>query len=89
LPVSKNGLGIRLASQLAPSAYLASAMGTRQLQDAILFQCSAAADESVDRALTFWSTGPNLNAPPFSRKPEELGPPYCAARAQSPVRISE
>ena len=64
LPVSRGGLGIRLASQLAPSAFLASAIGTRQLQEAILLQCSAAADLSVDRALSLWSTGHNLIAPP-------------------------
>ena len=64
LPVSMGGLGIRLASHLAPSAFLASAMRTRELQDAILLQCSAAADPSVDRALSFWSTGHGLNAPP-------------------------
>ena len=63
LPVSMGGLGIRLASQLAPSAFLASAMGTRQLQDAILLQCSAASDMSVDRAISFWSSGHNLDAP--------------------------
>ena len=51
------------ASQLAPSAFLASVMGTRQLQDAILLQCSAASDMSVDRARSFWSTGHNLDAP--------------------------
>src|SRR5690349_13216601 len=61
-PVSMGGLGIRLASHLASSAFLASAMGTRQLQDAILLQCSAAAN--VDRALSFWSTGHKLDAPP-------------------------
>jgi len=38
-------------------------MGTRQLQDAILLQCSAAADISVDQALSFWSTGHILAAP--------------------------
>ena len=63
LPVRIGGLGIRLASQLAPSAFLASAMGTRQLQDAILLQCSTAADLSVDKALSFWSTGHNIDAP--------------------------
>ena len=63
LPVSRGGLGIRLASQLAPSAFLASAMGTRELQDAILIQSSATADISVDCALSYWSSGHNLNAP--------------------------
>src|ERR1700730_11631689 len=38
-------------------------MGTRQLQDAILLQCSTAADLSVDKALSFWSTGHNIDAP--------------------------
>ena len=63
LPVRMGGLGIRLASQLAPSAFLASAVGTRQLQDAILLQCSAATDRSVDLALSHWSIGHNLDAP--------------------------
>src|SRR5579872_5375623 len=38
-------------------------MGTKQLQDAILRQCFAAADMSVDKALSFWSTGHNIDAP--------------------------
>src|ERR1700730_4630471 len=36
--------------------------GTRQLQDAILLQCSTAADMSVDKALSFWSTGHHIDA---------------------------
>ena len=59
----KGGLGIRLASQLAPSAFLASAVGTRQLQDAIFLQCSAASGKSIDPAIPFWSIGHNLDAP--------------------------
>ena len=39
LPVRLGGLGIRLVSQLAPSAFLASAVGTKELQDAILGLC--------------------------------------------------
>ena len=36
LPISAGGLGIRSVSMLAPSAFLASAAATRDLQDAIL-----------------------------------------------------
>ena len=38
LPVSLGGLGIRSASTLAPSAFLASAAGIRTLQDLLLIQ---------------------------------------------------
>jgi hypothetical protein len=65
LPVSKGGLGIRLASQLAPSAFLASAVGTRRLQDDILLRCTDALTEdiSVNEALAVWSGDHNTNAP--------------------------
>src|SRR6186997_2587214 len=64
LPVRLGGLRIRLVSHLAPSAFLASAFSTRQLQDAILLHCTVSPDVSVDRALSFWSSGRNLIAPP-------------------------
>ena len=53
LPVRLGGLGIRLVSHLAPSAFLASALSTRQLQDAILLHCTVSPDVSVDRAVSF------------------------------------
>jgi hypothetical protein len=42
-------------SSLAPSAFLASAAGTRDLQTRILLKCSLQADSAVDRVLTFWT----------------------------------
>jgi len=55
LPVHKGGLGIRLVSQLAPSAFLASAVGTRSLQDLILSKCCSSNDEQTSR---HWLYGP-------------------------------
>lgn len=63
LPVRKGGLGIRLVSQLAPSAFLASAVGTRSLQDLILSKCGSNIDEHSSRALALWSSLHNACAP--------------------------
>jgi len=60
------GLGIRLVSQLAPSAFLASAMGTRELQDQILVNCGSPADNSISNALVHWSS--------YHTSPAPLGP---------------
>lgn len=54
LPVRYGGLGIRRVSLLAPSAFLASAAGTRDLQDRILHRCDVAADSAVDHAFEQW-----------------------------------
>jgi hypothetical protein len=54
LPVRNGGLGIRRASSLAPSAFLASAAGTRQLQDRILAGCNALSDTALDNVLAHW-----------------------------------
>lgn len=52
LPVKFGGSGIRLVSSLAPSAFLASAMGTRGLQNLILTNCNTdITDFHIDRAL--------------------------------------
>jgi len=63
LPVNMGGLGIRLVSQLAPSAFLASAVGTRELQDNILVNCGCPADNSISSALAFWSSYHSSPAP--------------------------
>jgi hypothetical protein len=51
LPVRAGGLGIRRVSSLAPSAFLASAAGTRDLQDLILCRTEKAADDVFDCCL--------------------------------------
>jgi len=50
------GLGVRRVSSLAPSAFLASAAGTRDLQDMILFKCDALIDSTFDDILVQWTT---------------------------------
>jgi hypothetical protein len=52
LPVCAGGLGIRRVSSLATSAFLASAAGTRELQDRLLRQTADSTDEEVDLCLT-------------------------------------
>jgi hypothetical protein len=54
LPVRNGGLGIRRVSSLAPSAFLASAAGTRDLQAKILLKCQISADSAADVVLTRW-----------------------------------
>ena len=51
LPVRNGGLGLRRVSSLASSAFLASAAGTRQLQDQILHRVSQVNDEIFDNCL--------------------------------------
>src|ERR1044071_8520037 len=48
LPVVNGSLGIRSVASLAPSAFLASAVSTRELQDAILFHCTLPSDPAFD-----------------------------------------
>ena len=55
LPVRNGGLGIRRVSSLAPSAFLASAAGTRRLQDEILLNCCAPVDSAVTVVLAHWT----------------------------------
>jgi len=55
LPVRNGGLGIRRVSSLAPSAFLASAAGTRDLQAKILRNCLTPIDSAVDLVLALWS----------------------------------
>lgn len=51
LPVHAGGLGIRRVSSLAPSAFLASAAGTRDLQDLILRRTAKTTDDLFDSCL--------------------------------------
>jgi hypothetical protein len=84
LPVKNGGLGVRRVSSLAPSAFLASAAGTRDLQDTILSKCDAPADSAVDDALAQWSVvhGQSGALPPVgsaSTKQQEWDKPSIAA----------
>ena len=56
LPVSLGGLGVRSVSSLAPSAFLASAAGTRTLQDRLLTEATQVntTDVAVGRVESIW-----------------------------------
>jgi hypothetical protein len=54
LPVANGGLGIRRVASLAPSAFLASAAGTRDLQERILQRCPSPSDPRVDEVFSQW-----------------------------------
>jgi hypothetical protein len=54
LPVKNGGLGIRRVASLAPSAFLASAAGTLDLQESILGKNSTSTDTAVNETLDFW-----------------------------------
>ena len=51
LPVRSGGLGFRRVSSLASSAFLASAAGTRLLQEQLLTRAAIVRDEDYDRCL--------------------------------------
>ena len=55
LPIRMGGLGIRLVSEVAPSAFLSSVCATKALQDSILICSEDLSDVSHCRALSFWS----------------------------------
>jgi hypothetical protein len=63
LPVRNGGLGIRRAASLAPSAFLASAAGTRDLQESILARCQPSTDETIDHCLAVWKDRHNSACP--------------------------
>ena len=64
LPVRNGGLGIRNATKLAPSAFLASAASTRSLQDAILPQrFQAKEDISQTHSLAIWKSLSSAEVP--------------------------
>lgn len=64
LPVKAGGLGVRLASHLAPSAYLSASHATRVLQSFILGDSMTTDSELEDSALGVWSS--LTTAPPPS-----------------------
>lgn len=66
LPVKEGGLGIRRVASLAPSAFLASAASTLDLQKLILAGSSTAPDAAVESVGALWSSTHNLPCPPPS-----------------------
>ena len=84
LPVRNGGLGVRRVSSLAPSAFLASAAGTRDLQELILSRCDASVDSAVDRVLNEWTlihgqSGVSQPIGPAAAKQHEWDKPSIAA----------
>jgi len=69
LPVSAGGLGIRRVTALAPSAFLASAACTHDLQALILSGSNTPADTSLIAAQITWSSAHNQ---PFPTLPAAL-----------------
>ena len=64
LPVRSGGLGIRSATMLAPSAFLASAAGTSALQDSIISSIAAASSDPAFQAnLEAWKLLSNAAVP--------------------------
>ena len=63
LPIRFGGLGVRSVSSLAPSAFLASAAGTSDLQEMILSSIPIIADLEVSRSQDIWSNLSKLNVP--------------------------
>jgi len=63
LPVRNGGLGIRRVASLAPSAFLASAAATHDLQDEILSRCHAIDDSAVSQILLMWTTEHGASRP--------------------------
>jgi len=63
LPIKRGGLGIRLVSQVAPSAFLASVNATKNLQSAILRSSDNFSDEYYSSALSLWTNLYNCSAP--------------------------
>ena len=55
LPIRDGGLGVRSVALLAPSAFLASAAATLDLQDAVLSEMEQEADNYVPRVAARWS----------------------------------
>ena len=67
--MKEGGLGVRRVSELALSAFLASAASTLRIQDQMLLQCNVSADQHLTAYKSIWSTlFPNslLPEPPLS-----------------------
>ena len=64
LPVRYGGLGVRRVSSLAPSAFLASAAGTLELQRRLLDRCdTTATDPTFDEVMQQWLSMSNAARP--------------------------
>ena len=63
LPVKVGGLGIRRVASLAPSAFLASAASTLDLQEYILSRSTINPDQAVAALRELWSSTYNLPCP--------------------------
>ena len=64
LPVGDGGLGIQSAQMLAPSAFLASAASTLQLQQSILpDNIRILSDESIESTESIWTNLSNSSTP--------------------------
>ena len=57
LPLRAGGLGVRRATQLAPSAYLASAAGCSTLVQQLIPPSVALPDPNIESAISHWSLG--------------------------------
>jgi hypothetical protein len=81
LPVCNGGLGIRRVATLAPSAFLASAACTHNLQTLILAKCPLSSDKAVDSARSNWSLSHNQPCPiaPASHKQSTWAKPCIDA----------
>ena len=55
LPIRDGGLAVRSVAVLAPSAFLASAAATLDLQDAVLSEMEQESDNYVPRVAARWS----------------------------------
>ena len=78
LPVADGGLGIRRVASLAPSAFLASAASTHDLQEHILARSGTHSDDSLSTVRTLWTTTTNLPCPnlPSASKQTTWDKPY-------------
>ena len=63
LPIRSGGLGIRRVTSLASSAFLASAVGTRDLQNQILNLYAQLPDNDVENYTYSWQTTYNKPIP--------------------------
>ena len=70
LSVKYGGLGLRRITLLAPPAFTASAVGTRDLQNQI-WQCFAQMPEKSGRIL-YQQTGSDINAKPIPDGPSAI-----------------
>ena len=71
-------MGIRRVASLAPSAFLASAASTHDLQEHILARSGTHSDDSLSTVRTLWTTTTNLPCPnlPSAAKQTSWDKPY-------------